>query len=220
MAALCTCPTSKARRGDVVRGSGRGAGGTLRALGALLLTLACAGAWAEVPGLRGADHVGVTVPNLAEAEAFFGRVLGCKTLARNGPLSAPDDWLTRHVGVDARANIRAMAMLRCGNGANLELFEWSAPDQDRRQPRNSDHAGHHLSFYVDDIEAAAAWLRQNGVDTYAGPFSTAAGDYARQWVLYFRTPWGAHLELVSYPDGMGYEKNGPERLWDPRPATP
>ena len=70
----------------------------------------------------------MTVPDLAQAEAFFGRVLGCKTLARNGPLSSNDDWLARHVGVDARSRIRAMAMLHCGAGANLELFEWSAPD--------------------------------------------------------------------------------------------
>lgn len=190
-----------------------------RIAGVLLLAFA-AGAKAEVPGLRGADHVGITVPNLAEAEAFFGRVLGCKTLARNGPLSAPDDWLTRHVGVHARAQIREMVFMRCGNGANLELFEWSAPDQDRRQPRNSDFAGHHTAFYVDDIEAAAAWLRSNGVETYDGPFTTRDGDYAGQWVLYLRTPWGAHLELVSYPSGMGYEKSAPERLWDPRDGKP
>lgn len=30
----------------------------------------------------------------------------------------------------------------------------------------------------------------------------------------------AHLVLVCYPSGMGYEKNGPQRLWDPRPARP
>lgn len=192
-----------------------------RALAAAVLALACADAGAELPGLRGVDHVGLTVPDLVQAEAFFGRVLGCKTLARNGPLRADDDWLVRHLGVDARSEIRAMALMRCANGANLELFEWSAPGQDRRQPRNSDHAGHHLSFYVDDIHAAAAWLRANGVETYEGPFSTPEGDYAGQWVLYFRTPWGAHLELVSYPDGMGYERsNGPRRLWDPRPVKP
>ena len=175
---------------------------------------------AEVPGLRGVDHVGMTVPNLAEAEAFFGRVLGCRTLARNGPLSSPDDWMSRHVDVHDRAQIHTMVFMRCGNGANLELFEWSAPDQDRRQPRNSDHGGHHTAFYVEDIQAAAAWLRRNGVHTYDGPFTTKDGDYAGQWVLYFRTPWGAYLELVSYPQGMGYEGNGPERLWDPRKVSP
>jgi catechol 2,3-dioxygenase-like lactoylglutathione lyase family enzyme len=192
----------------------------LRVLVAAAVMLIGAAAKAELPGLRGADHVGLTVPDLAQAEAFFVRVFGCKTLARNGPLRADDDWLTRHVGVDARSEIRAMAMLTCGPGANLELFEWSAPDQDRRQPRNSDHAGHHVSFYVDDIQAAADWLRKNGVETYDGPFTTKDGDYAGQWVLYLRTPWGAHLELVSYPGGMGYERNGPQRLWDPRTVKP
>lgn len=187
---------------------------------AMLMALACPSASAEVPGLRGTDHVGMTVPDLAQAEAFFGRVLGCKTLARNGPLSADDDWLTRHVDVDARAQIRAMVFMHCGTGANLELFEWSAPDQNRRRPRNSDYGGHHVAFYVDDIHAAANWLRSNGVKTYDGPFTTKDGDYSGQWVLYFRTPWGAYLELVSYPDGMGYERNGPQRLWDPRPAKP
>jgi catechol 2,3-dioxygenase-like lactoylglutathione lyase family enzyme len=186
------------------------------ALGMLLLALAAGVARAEVPGLRGMDHVGLTVPDLAQAEAFFARVLGCETLARNGPLSAPDDWLARHVGVDARAEIRAMALLRCAPGANLELFEWSAPDQDTAQPRNSDHGGHHVSFYVDDIQAAAQWLRAQGVETYDGPFTTETGEYAGQWVLYFRTPWGAHLELVSYPQGMGYERGTDTRLWDPR----
>ena len=175
---------------------------------------------AEVPGLRGVDHVGMTVPNLAEAEAFFGRVLGCRTLARNGPLSSPDDWMSRHVDVHDRAQIHTMVFMRCGNGANLELFEWSAPDQDRRRPRNSDYGGHHTAFYVEDIQAAAAWLRRNGVHTYDGPFTTKDGDYAGQWVLYFRTPWGAYLELVSYPQGMGYEGNGPQRLWDPRKVSP
>ncbi len=188
----------------------------MRNLIAAGLLLACVSAGAQVPGLRGVDHVGLTVPDLKQAEAFFEKLLGCQTLARNGPLRADDDWLARHVGVDARAEIRAMSLMRCTTGANLELFEWSAPDQDRRQPRNSDHAGHHLSFYVDDIEAAARWLRENGIETYAGPFSSTQGDYAGQWVLYFRAPWGAHLELVSYPQGMGYEHKGSQRLWDPR----
>lgn len=185
---------------------------------ALALALSSGTARAELPGLRGVDHVGLTVPDLAQAEAFFARVLGCQTLARNGPLRATDDWLARHVGVDPRAEIRAMALLRCAPGANLELFEWTAPDQRREQPRGSDYGGHHVSFYVEDIEAAAHWLRAQGIATYEGPFTTPSGDYAGQWVLYFRTPWGAHLELVSYPRGMGYERNTGERLWDPREA--
>ncbi|GAB4356005.1 MAG: hypothetical protein Kow0073_13360 [Immundisolibacter sp.] len=64
---------------------------TVRILVAAVLVLSGAVVRAEVPGLCGVDHVGMTLPNLVEAEAFFGRVLGCRTLARNGPLSSPDD---------------------------------------------------------------------------------------------------------------------------------
>ncbi|HJN61759.1 MAG TPA: VOC family protein, partial [Alphaproteobacteria bacterium] len=33
---------------------------------------------------------------------------------------------------------------------------------------------------------------------------------------YFLTPWGAQLELVSYPAGRGYEQHTKRRLWDVR----
>ena len=30
-----------------------------------------------IPGLRGGDHVGITVPDMEQAHAFFTGVLGC-----------------------------------------------------------------------------------------------------------------------------------------------
>jgi catechol 2,3-dioxygenase-like lactoylglutathione lyase family enzyme len=53
--------------------------------------------------------------------------------------------------------------VRCGNGANFELFEYQSPDQRTIQPKNSDYGGHHLAFYVDDIEATVAYLRSMGL---------------------------------------------------------
>ena len=35
---------------------------------------------AGLPGLRGVDHVGITVPNMEQATAFFVDVLGCELL--------------------------------------------------------------------------------------------------------------------------------------------
>ncbi|PKO81770.1 MAG: glyoxalase, partial [Betaproteobacteria bacterium HGW-Betaproteobacteria-13] len=34
--------------------------------------------------------------------------------------------------------------------------------------------------------------------------------------IYFMSPWGMQLELVSAPDGRAYELTTSERLWDPR----
>lgn len=194
---------------------------------ALGLALACVVAVAadeasdetpEAPILSplGVDHVGMTVPDIEQATAFFERVLGCRHLASAGPYRADDDWLQRHIGVHPRAEIEAMRLLRCAPGANLELFQYWAPEQRRTPPGNSDIGGHHLSFYVADIETAAERLRAAGVDTLAGPFGAAPGDYGGQQVLYFRTPWGSYLELVSYPQGLGYEQRTDQRLWDPR----
>ena len=36
----------------------------------------------------------------------------------------------------------------------------------------------------------------------------------QHWV-YFRSPWGTQLELVSYPDGKVYESTASRLLWHP-----
>ena len=35
------------------------------------------GGGTAVPGLRGVDHIGITVPDIEQATAFFVDVLGC-----------------------------------------------------------------------------------------------------------------------------------------------
>ena len=39
-----------------------------------------------LPGLRGTDHIGFTVPNLEEAVDFFVNVIGCEAFHELGPL--------------------------------------------------------------------------------------------------------------------------------------
>jgi catechol-2,3-dioxygenase len=34
----------------------------------------------QLPGLRGIDHIGITVPDIEQASAFFVAVLGCELL--------------------------------------------------------------------------------------------------------------------------------------------
>ena len=42
-----------------------------------------------------------------------------------------------------------------------------------------------------------------------------AGPHAGQTWIYFLTPWGMQLELVSFPNGKSYEKETTARLWHP-----
>jgi hypothetical protein len=44
---------------------------------------------AQVPGLRGIDHVGLTVPNLQEAVDFFVTVIGCEDFFRTKVAPVP-----------------------------------------------------------------------------------------------------------------------------------
>lgn len=170
---------------------------------------------AGIPGMAGTDHVGFTVPDIEAATRFFVDVIGCTVLFDAGPFQAQDDWMAVHLGVDARSVIRKLRMLKCRNGPAFELFEYEAPDQRTLLPRNSDHGGHHLAFYVTDMDAAVAYLKQQGVATMGEPSEIASGPSAGLRWLYFLAPWGMQLELVSYPQGMAYERVTAERMWSP-----
>ena len=168
-----------------------------------------------LPGLRGTDHIGFTVPNLDEAVDFFVNVIGCEAFYDLGPFQFDDDWMERQLNVHPRTVMRRLKFLRCRHGSNFEIFEYEAPDQNTAQPKNSDIGGHHLAFYVDDMDAALDWLREKGVRILGEPVVRTEGPSAGQTWVYFLTPWGMQLELVSFPNGKGYEKDTDRRLWHP-----
>ena len=174
---------------------------------------------AGMPGLRGTDHIGFTVPDLDQAVRFFVDVIGCEAFYDLGPFQSDGDWMTEHLNIHPRAVMRRLKFLRCRNGSNFELFEYESPDQNRTQPRNSDVGGHHLAFYVDDMAAALEHLRRHGVRILGEPTVRESGPSGGQTWVYFLSPWGMQLELVSYPKGKAYERDTPRRLWHPaRPA--
>lgn len=171
-----------------------------------------------LPGMRGIDHIGVTVPDLDEAERFFVDVLGAERIYALGAKQADDDWMLTTLGVHPRTVIREIRFLRLGNGSNLELFKYDAADDQAPEPRNSDIGGHHLAIYVDDLDDAAAFLRAHDVEIMGEPVASRQSAEGQRW-LYFRSPWGMQFELVSFPDGKAYEREGRRRLWHPaRPA--
>ena len=95
-----------------------------------------AGEGEGLPGLRGIDHLGITVPDIEQATAFFVDVLGCELLYEREP--PRDDSPRARLGVPAGSRIQAVRFLRCAKGANIELFEFYSPDQREDFPRPSD----------------------------------------------------------------------------------
>jgi catechol 2,3-dioxygenase-like lactoylglutathione lyase family enzyme len=179
------------------------------------LGLSATAAFADsIPGLRGHDHTGITVPDVKAATAFFTDVIGCEHAMSFGPvMDEKGTFMKDVVNVDPRAVIDEISMVRCGYGSNIELFQYKAPDQSKEQPKNSDLGGHHIALYVDDIDKAAAYLKAKNVTTMQGPIPIKEGPAAGQSILYFLTPWGLQMELISYPQGMAYQKDSKSVLW-------
>jgi catechol 2,3-dioxygenase-like lactoylglutathione lyase family enzyme len=178
-----------------------------------------------VPTLRGMEHIGMSVPDLDQAVDFFCDVIGCELLYRHGPYSddteGAENWNVRYVGLHPRTVVN-IAMLRCGNGANLEIFEFAAPDQNRRMPRFSDVGGAHYCFYVEDMDAAVAYLRERGVEVFPGGAADSPGPEAGRdsTNTHMLTPWGQMIEVITYEHGRDYERDTPLRLWVPnKPAS-
>jgi catechol 2,3-dioxygenase-like lactoylglutathione lyase family enzyme len=171
---------------------------------------------AGIPGARSVHHVAYTVPDLDEAVAFFTDVIGAQLAYRLGPVEdKTGTWMKRQLNVDpdASANI---AMLRLGPVTNLELFEYTAPDQNHMIPCNSDWGGHHLAIYVEDVDAAVAYLReQPGVVVLGEPQTIDDGPIAGDRWVYFTTPWGMQMEVLNMPAGMPYAQDTAVRLAPP-----
>jgi catechol 2,3-dioxygenase-like lactoylglutathione lyase family enzyme len=168
-------------------------------------------------GLVGTDHVGITVPDIGEAVEWFEDVMGAAAPLSFGPISDPAGTLMQDLlDVHPRAVIERITVLRIGRSANIELFEYSAPDQRRDHPRNSDWSGHHIAFYVKDIDEAVEYMQSRGVEKLQGPLPITEGPAAGQTINYFRTPFGTFIEFISYPKGMAYERTTRKDLWSPK----
>jgi glyoxylase I family protein len=171
-----------------------------------------------LPGLRGTEHIGFTVPDLDAAERFFVDVIGCEKVYSLGPFIREDSWLADQLHVNPRAVMRELRFFRCKTGPNFEIFQWESPDQNTQPPKNSDVGGHHLAFYVDDLDEAVAYLDSQGVELMGSIVESQNASFGQRW-MYFLTPWGMQCELVSFPHGKAYEADADVVLWHPARPT-
>ena len=79
-----------------------------------------------MPGLKGTDHIGFTVPDLDAAIDFFVNVIGCEPFYELGPFASDGDWMQTHLNVHPRTVMKKLRFLRCRNGANFEVFASSS----------------------------------------------------------------------------------------------
>lgn len=169
-----------------------------------------------IPTARSADHFGFVVPDLEQAVTFCVEVLGAEEVFRIHRMrSDDDDGMARRIGVHPRASV-AGAMLRLGPTANLELLNYTAPDQDDGQPAVSDVGAGHLALFVDDMSAAVAYVRACPQVPWSGEPGRAPDDQPHGGLenFFFTTPWGMLIELVSY-GRLPYEDETEARAYGP-----
>ena len=180
---------------------------------ALLIAMSVARA-DGIPSMVGVDHIGMTVPKLQDGIDFFTKVLGCQYVYTAGPFADPKGkWMETNLAVDAGAST-TLAMVRCGPTQNIELFEYDAKDQVKTPMKNSDVGGFHLAFYVTDLKQAVDYLKTvPGVQVLGDPTPVSGQPNGGETFVYFKTPWGANMELLTYPTGLDYEKTTDKRLF-------
>lgn len=143
------------------------------------------------------DHVGLTVPDLEAATAFFHAVLDARIAADivREPLSGHD--IETALGLPARAVVRRVRMLSIGGGAGIELFEIHAAQQAEAAVL-SDLGVQHFAVAVADMHDTIRRATAAGGRMLAEPAPIPGGPADSTWA-YCWLPWGGLVEFVHRP---------------------
>jgi catechol 2,3-dioxygenase-like lactoylglutathione lyase family enzyme len=136
------------------------------------------------------DHVGIVVDDLAAATAFFVE-LGLE-LRGGGPVQG--GWVDRVVGLEGVQAEIAMLETPDGHG-RIELAKFHAPSGVGGDgPAAANAPGiRHVTFAVDDLDAAVAGLRAHGAEL-VGEVERYKDIYR---LCYVRGPEGIIVELAE-----------------------
>jgi catechol 2,3-dioxygenase-like lactoylglutathione lyase family enzyme len=164
------------------------------------------------------DHVGLVVTDLDGAVDFFTEVFGATELFRSSRPRMPNHFMSETFRVHDHASFE-LSMVRLASNANLELFEWSSPDQ-KGPHLLSDIGAAHIAMHVSDIDDTATRLRESGKATQLGEVKTVPNGSpvaGNRW-CYFSTQFGVMIELVNRPIVEPYEGSTPRPMYKERPS--
>lgn len=141
----------------------------------------------------GIHHIGISVPDMDKALAFYCGVLGMKD-HWGGDLDGTDAVSDRVIGLDGvKARMRMIGI----GPSYIELWQFEEPKPAAQKPNYppSDHGLAHFSLQVRDIDAEYERLKENGMTFHTEPvhFGTMSS-------IYGRDPFGNIIELYEVHD--------------------
>jgi len=141
-----------------------------------------------------ANHVGLTVSDLARSIGFYRDLLGFHVAYERGEVTA--EYMPRLVGIPgARLKIAGLDV----PGLHLDLVEYIAPHGADQAGSSADVGNIHVGFTVDDLWAAYRELSAAGVRFKSEPVSPTTGPNKGGWAVYFVDPDGTTLEMIQRP---------------------
>ena len=170
------------------------------------------------PIARGIDHIGLTVPDIEEAERFLVSGLGAEFIyetlnAREPPFKGPETEIA--IGLPPGSEVSVIRMYKMQHGPGIELFQYTHCEQ-RPAARCCDHGWQHVALYVDDMQLAINRAVAAGGELLAPPWDlTGAESGAGNRFCMVRTPFGAVIELITFPSPQPYEETTELRRWKP-----
>ena len=147
-------------------------------------------------GLIGSAHVGVCVPDVDEAVAWYRDVLGMTVLSPPYLMEGPE--IERDMGEMLPGLSLKGAIVGFDRSDHvLELIEYpSHPSRSRKKRALNDHGVSHVGLLCDDLAATRAELRAKGVRFLTRDSAGIAG-LKTTW---FEDPYGTVFILMSKGD--------------------
>lgn len=132
-------------------------------------------------------HIGMSVPSLDEARAFYVGLLGFEELGAGAFANDPE--IDRIMGLDDAA--AQAAFFKLGD-CKLELFQFSQPEQKPTEEQRSvhQHGISHFCLDVSDVKTLHKRLSAAGMAFHSAPI-----DKAGVRTCYGRDPFGNVIEL-------------------------
>jgi catechol 2,3-dioxygenase-like lactoylglutathione lyase family enzyme len=143
-----------------------------------------------------ADHTGITVSNLERSLAFWRDVLDFEYSHGAHQRGEMAEQIT---GVkDAELKL---AVVKAPSGHKIELLEYCAPDDRKRQfdLRPCDLGHIHVAFTVDNLDAILNTIAASGWKAAGQPQTITVGPNTGKRVVYVRDPDGTTIEFMEKP---------------------